>query len=436
MQPKQTDPQGCLFQSRLDQILNPHHPLFQLAEAIDWSEFEEAFGPLYSPDQGRPGKPIRLMVGLHYLKHAFDLSDEQTVERWIENPYWQYFCGEIYFQHELPIDPSLMTKWRNKVQAEGLEKLLEVTIKTGLKTGALRKSRMKKVNVDTTVQPKAITYPTDAKLYYRMRERLTALAKDYGIELRQNYRRKAKIALVMQGRYAHSRQMRRSRKETKRLKTYLGRVYRDITRKIEGNTQLTTVFQEMLARAERLLKQERHDKNKLYSVHAPEVECISKGKVHKKYEFGCKVSVVATMNQPFILGIQAIHGNPYDGHTLACSLSQAERLSDIKFNEAYVDRGYRGHDYSGKTVIHLARRGMRKLKSTLRKWLKKRAGVEAVIGHAKTDGRLDRNYLLGKEGDRMNAILVGCGYNIRQLLRDILFWFFKWHWLRANLAAA
>ena len=423
MHPKPVDSQDRLFESRLDRICNPDHAMIKLANQIDWSEFENAFGPLYSPDRGCPGKPIRLIVGLHYLKHAFDLSDEAVVEQWVENPYWQYFCGQTHFQHQLTIHPTLMTKWRNKVKAEGLEKLLEVTITTGLKTGVIKKHQLNKVSVDTTVQPKAITYPTDAKLYYRMRERLVRQAQKQGIELRQNYRRKAKTALVSQGRYAHARQMKRARRETKRLKTYLGRVFRDISRKAAHDAQQKTeALTDLLVLADRLLQQQRHDKNKLYSVHAPEVECIAKGKAHQKYEFGCKVSVVATMKDPFILGMQAIHGNPYDGHTLSTSLEQAERLASFSVKEAYVDRGYRGHDYKGEGVIHLARRGMKKLKRTIRKWLNQRSAIEAVIGHNKTDGRLDRNYLKGQEGDRMNAILSGCGYNIRKLLRKLIFW--------------
>jgi len=201
---KAPDNQQLLFSAHLEQILNHAHPLFKLANAIDWSEFEQTFGKFYSPDQGRPAKPIRLMVGLHYLKHTFDLSDEEVVARWVENPYWQYFCGERHFQHELPIEPSLMTKWRNKVKERGMEKLLEVTIKTGLKTGALKKAQLKKVCVDTTVQEKAISFPTDAKLYHRMRQKLIKKAKASGMELRQTYVRKSKQALVMHSRLARN----------------------------------------------------------------------------------------------------------------------------------------------------------------------------------------------------------------------------------------
>ena len=182
----------------------------------------------------------------------------------------------------------------------------------------------------------------------------------------------------------------------------------------------------MLETAHRLLSQQRQDKNKLYSLHAPEVECIAKGKAHKKYEFGCKVSITTTSKDNFVVGSQALHGNPYDGHTLNGAVEQAERLGDFEAKEIYVDRGYRGHDYEGPAKVHLARTGMRKVKPTLRRWLKRRSAIEPVIGHMKTDGRLGRNYLLGVEGDRINAILCGAGHNIRKLLRAFLLFLFSW----------
>ena len=423
MRSKPADNQNLLFSARLEQILNHNHPLFKLANAIDWSEFEQAFGKLYDPGQGRPAKPIRLMVGLHYLKHAYDLSDEDVVARWVENPYWQYFCGFSHFEHELPIDSSLMTKWRQKVKAEGMEKLLEVTIKTGLKTGALKRAELKRLSVDTTVQEKAISFPTDAKLYQRMREKLVSKANDSGIALRQSYVRKGKQALMMHGRYAHARQYKRAKRQLRRLKTYLGRVTRDIERKLQPD-QLKE-FEKLIGLSHRLLLQRRHDKNKLYSIHAPEVVCISKGKSHKRYEFGCKVGVVTTMKKPFVVGIQAFEGNPFDGHTLSSSIEQAERLGSFKAEEVYVDRGYRGHDYKGNAIVHIVRLGWRKLPRRLRRWLKRRSVVEAVIGHSKNECRLARNYLLGVEGDKINALLCGCGYNIRRLLRYIIFWLYK-----------
>ncbi|MBC8554057.1 MAG: IS5 family transposase, partial [Candidatus Brocadiales bacterium] len=374
--------------------------------------------------KGRPGKPTRLMVGLHYLKHTYNLSDDEVVLQWLENPYWQYFCGNEYFEHNFPIDASSMTRWRQRVEEAGMEKLLGETIRTGLEIGALKKTSMKKLNVDTTVQEKAISFPTDANLYHRMREKLVEMSKEHGIKLRQSYKFKSKYSLLMRGRYSHARQMRRSNKELRRLRTYLGRVIRDIERKIEGRDELSDMFSVPLSLAQRILNQKRQDKNKVYSIHAPEVECISKGKAHKKYEFGCKVSVTATSKECFIVGMKAYHGNPYDGHTLDDVLLQVESITDSKAKEVYVDRGYRGHNYKGDALVHIAGSGTKKLKASVRKWMKRRSAIEAVIGHSKTDGRLGRNYLHGREGDKINAILSGCGYNMRKLLKVLLFCLF------------
>ena len=424
MQAKAWDRQEEIFKTRLDRICDEGHPLYILSRKIQWSEFDKSFGGFYSEGQGRPAKPTRLMVGLHYLKHAFDLSDEEVVFQWVENPYWQFFCGGEYFEHELPIDPSLMTKWRKRLKSGGMEKLLAETIQTGLQTQALKPSSFARLNVDTTVQEKAVTFPTDAKLYYRMLMKLVKTAKAGGLELRQSWTRSAKRSLIMQGRYAHARQMRRAKKEIKKLKTYLGRVTRDIGRKLLERKELEKPFAPLLAMARRLFVQKRDDKNKLYSLHAEEVECISKGKAHKKYEFGCKVSVATTSKDNFVVGIQALPGNPYDGHTLREAVSQAERLAGIAAKELFVDRGYRGHDYEGKALVHVARQGLSKVKGSLRKWLKRRSAIEPVIGHMKNDGRLGRNYLLGVEGDKINALLCGAGHNIRKLLAWLLFFLF------------
>ena len=414
---KRVQSQEELFKSRLDQILSPRHPLYRLSNAIDWKYFEDEFGRLYTEKKGRPGKPIRLLVGLHYLKNAYDESDESCVERFLENPYWQYFCGFEHFQHEFPLEPTTLVKWRKRIGEEGMEKLFYQTLATAQKLGLLRKSHLNKVNIDTTVQEKAIAFPTDARLYYKMRVKLVKAAAEHGIELRQSYRRLGKKALVMQGRYAHAKQMKRARKETKKLKNYLGRITRELRRKT--GISLSPAFDELLCLSERLLGQQRKDKNKLYSCHAPEVECIAKGKAHKRYEFGCKVSVASTSRDNWIVGIQAHHGNPYDGHTLTGVLSQVERISGNTVKEAYCDRGYRGHKHSGETVVHIADT-KRRLSRSLRKWLKRRCAIEPIIGHLKSDGRLDRNYLKGKVGDKINALLCGSGANIRKLIAAFL----------------
>ena len=416
MHPKnQSRPQNELFQSRLEQIIDLKHPMCRLAEAIDWTYFEVEFGPFYVEKKGRPGKPIRLMVALHYLKHTFDESDESVVERFLENPYWQYFAGFEYFQHEFPLEPTSLVKWRNRVGSDGMEKMFYQTLATAQRVGLLKRSHLNKVNIDTTVQEKAISFPTDAKLYQKMRERLVKEARVRGISLRQSYVRLGKNALVKQNRYAHAKQYRRARRESKRLKIYLGRVTRDIRRKAD---EIDSGLEDLLRLSERLLVQERNSKKKIYSIHEPDVECISKGKAHKRYEFGCKVSVSTTSRENWIVGIAAHHGNPYDGHTLESAIEQVERVTGWTPKDVYCDRGYRGHGYEGEAIVHIAgtSMGRKKLSRAERKWRRRRSAVEPKIGHLKADNRMDRNHLKGKEGDKINAYLAGGGANLRKLL--------------------
>ena len=319
-----------LFRERLDNILNRRHELYLLASKIDWASLEQEFGKLYHARTGRPGIPIRLLAGLTYLSHAFKLSDQATVDRWVENPYWQYFCGETYFQHKLPIDPSSLSRWRKRIGEAGCEKLLAITIEVGLSTGSVKESSFERVSVDTTVQPMDIRFPTDGRLLDRSRQRLVNLAHKFNIPLRQSYARLGPRALKKSSSYARANQFKRARKATKVLKTYLGRVYRDVLRKILHDPDVHAEFHEELELVERLLDQQRTDKNKLYSLHASEVECIAKGKAHRKYEFGVKVSVAATNRENFIVGMQALPGNPYDGHTLGGALDQILRLTGLR----------------------------------------------------------------------------------------------------------
>ncbi len=402
-----------IFKSRLDQILDMSHPLCKLANAIDWGYFEKEFGKFYVEKYGRPGKPIRLMVGLHYLKNAYDESDESSVERFLENPYWQYFCGYDFFQHKYPLEPTSLVKWRKRVGEGGIEKMFYQTLATAQKLGMLKESHLNKVNVDTTVQEKAITYPTDASLYNRMRNKLVKYARKMGIKLRQTYERVAKEAMIMQQRYSHARQMKRAARETKKLKTFLGRIIREIRRK--STEDIPIELENLLQLSERLFNQKKDDKEKLYSIHEPMVECIAKGKIHKKYEFGCKVSVATTSRDNWVIGIKAHHGNPYDGHTLNDILLQSEKMVGNSIREVFCDRGYRGHDYKGDAIIHIA--GTKhNLSRTLRKWTRRRSAIEPVIGHLKSDNRMNRNYLKGIIGDNINALLCGCGANIRKLI--------------------
>lgn len=420
MKPSKTVAEGDadLFRSRLDQMINMRHELVRLAGLIDWSFFDQRFEPLYS-ETGRPGVPTRMMVGLHLLKHIHNLSDEVVCERWVENPYFQFFCGETFFQHVLTIDRSSMTRWRQRMGADEIAALVQESLAAAHRGGALRPKDLERITVDTTVQPKAVTFPTDAKLLHKARERLVRLAKERGVPLRQSYERVGRLALMKQGRYAHAKQHNRAKRELRRLRTFLGRVVRDIRRKIAGNDALSEAFLRPLWLAERVATQKRRDPlPKIYSLHAPEVECIGKGKAAKPYEFGCKVTVATTNARTaggqFVIHIDALHGNPYDGHTLKAAVDTAEAWTGVAAKRIYVDKGYQGHHMDRFKVW---RSGNKAPTAAIRRELRRRSAIEPVIGHMKSDGRLGRNFLIGKEGDRINAILCGAGHNFRLLLR-------------------
>jgi transposase, IS5 family len=411
------DSQKDLFKVELKTIVDSRHPLVKLANQMNWQAFDEHFESYFS-DEGRPAIATRLMVSLHYLKYTYNLSDAETLERWVENAYWQHFSGQQYFEYKLPIDPSSMTRWRQRIGEEGAEKLLSQTITTALKQGDLKPSQCHRVNVDTTVQTKNIRFPTDARLYDRMRETLVRTAESEDIPLRQSYKRVGKKILRKQQGYTHAKQGRRARGQTKQLNTILGRVTRDIERKA---VEPSAVLKEHLSLAKQLKEQKRDSKNKVYSVHEPQVQCIAKGKAHQRYEFGCKVGLITTAKGNWILGAKAFPGNPYDGHTLKKSLEQAKRLSSKAIQQGTCDLGYRGHEVKDTKVLIVPRK-KKHAKASLRYWWKRRNAIEPIIGHQKSDHRLSRNQLSGELGDQMNVILAACGYNLKKLIRAFWLW--------------
>jgi len=415
MRPKREleQPQRELFQVELEQLIDMNHPLVRLGLCIDWASFELALGATYHLTQGAPGIQTRLMVALHYLKYQHDLSDENVVAHWVENPYWQHFSGQQFFQHQMPIEPSSMTRWRKRLGEAGAEQMLRSTIETGIKMGAIRPAQLQRINVDTTVQTKAIRFPTDARLYNRCRERLVKMARQQGIKIKQSYQHTGKKLLLDVSRYAHARQMKRARAAERKLRTNLGRVMREIDRQV---TKPTEKLAKLLATAHQIHAQQRNDKNKIYSVHEPEVECIAKGKTGKKYEFGNKVSVAVTSRGGWLVGAKSYTNNPYDGHTLSMQLQQVNNLIGGRVSEAYVDMGYRGHDYEGEVVVHIDKRRRGRTPRTLWRWMKRRAAVEPSIGHLKSEHRLERNRLKGVAGDAMNAILSAAAMNFQKLL--------------------
>lgn len=409
--------QSNLFMNRLSNQLNPRDPLFIMASQINWSFFEETFSAYYPDGPGQPPKPVRLMIGLMLLQHMNGLSDEQVVYQWVQNPYWQYFCGYDYLQWDLPCDPSSLTRWRNRLGEEGVEKILGQTIVSALKTQTVAPQDLKRVISDTTVMEKNITFPTDTKLLNKAREKLVALASKYGLKLRQTYARIGRFAALNAGRYAHAKQFKRMRKEVKKLKNFLGRTVRDVERQIQGVPDFQEIFDDLLAMCRRLLSQDKVSKDKLYSLHAPEVYCISKGKAGNFYEFGCKVSLVLTHKQGLALSSQALADHQYDGHVLDSSLKRAEAIAQTSIEQAFVDKGYKGHGITDKQVyISGQKRGMTR---TLKKHLKRRSAIEPHIGHMKSDGKLKRNYLKGTLGDTLNALLCAIGHNMRMIWRKI-----------------
>ncbi len=419
-----------LFRARLDQIIDTKHALVRLARTIDWGFLEATFGAVYEDGAGRPPLPTRLMAGLAILKHTYDLSDEVVCEVWLENPYYQYFCGEEFFRHRLPFDRSSMTHWRNRMGAERLQALLQESLAAATRSGAIKPADLARAIVDTTVQPKNVTFPTDAKLVNRAREKLVRLAKKLGVELRQSYARVGKFALVKHQRYAHARQFGRAAKALRKLKTYLGRVIRDIARKIEGDPRRENAFARLMSLARRVRDQERGQRGpKVYSLHAPEVECIGKGKPHKPYEFGVKVSVATTLKRgkggQFVTHVQALPGNPYDGHTLARVIPAIEALLGNTIERLHTDAGYRGHNAPPeyKFKVYTAKQ-KRRVTPQIKREMRRRSAIEPVIGHLKNEHRMDRNYLAGRHGDANNAILAAVGYNFRRLIRWLTLLFF------------
>ncbi|MCH8240103.1 MAG: IS5 family transposase, partial [Proteobacteria bacterium] len=421
MRPKQQQKarHDDLFRARLDRIINMKHELVVLADRIDWAWLDDELAECFS-DQGRPAEPVRFMIGMFLLKCTYGLSDEQVWDRWVQDPYFQYFTGEEFFQHALPHERSGMSHWRKRIGGK-LDILLQETLRIAVDAGALKKSDLGRVTIDTTVQPKNVAFPTDAKLLETAIRQLGKLAKAHDVPLRQSYIRVAKRAAMMAGRYAHAKQFKRMNKRIKFLRTRLGRIIRDIGRKTEGDEGLEEVFAVPLGRASQIRSQKQRQRGwKLYSWHAPETECIGKGKAHKPYEFGVKVSLTTTNRRckggQFILHTKALPGNPYDGHTLKDVIEETEALTGREIERIYVDKGYRGHDAPKPRRVFKSgqKRGVH---GQIKRELRRRSAIEPVIGHCKADGHLGRNFLNGRLGDQINAVMSAVGYNLRLILK-------------------
>lgn len=424
MRPKKPEREirtASLFAPRLEDLLDRKNAYYKLAGKIDWEWLDQEFGKEYSR-KGRCGVPTRLLVGLHLIKHTEGISDEKVCRDWVMNPYYQYFCGEEYLQFELPIDRSSMSNWRKRMGEEKLEKLISETLRVACEEGAMQVKDAQKVIVDSTVMEKNITFPTDAKLALKALRELAKLSRKHDVKLRQTYEKEGKYLTIKVGRYLHAKQYNRARTTLKKLKRRLGRVRRDIIRKTQEVPELQEVFQEALKKAWVIENQTKRSEHKLFSWHAPETECIGKGKARQPWEFGVKVSVCTTAKRcaggVFVLASQAVHGKPYDGHTLDQTLQTAERITGIEARRIYVDKGYVGHDYEKKGRVFRSgqKRGV-KNNPEVKAELRRRSSIEPVIGHMKRSGHLKRNFLKGVEGNRTNAVLCGAGQNMRLLLK-------------------
>lgn len=408
-------PQLSIFDTPLERFINLEHELCILSKKIDWDTIEQEFSVYYS-EIGRPSVPIRRMIGLLLLKHIYNLSDEAIVDRWIENPYWQYFSGEKVFQTQKPFDPTEFIHFRNRIGKAGAEQLLKVSIQLFGK-----EAQEKEVLIDSTVQEKNITYPTDAKLHKRVIDKVNKIAKQEGIVLRQTYTRTLKQLLIDQRFHSHPKRRKKARAALRKIKTIAGRQVRDIERQFTDNQK--EKYQELFIILNEILSQQKGDKNKIYSIHEPEVSCIAKGKEAKKFEFGNKTGIVLTKTTKIVVGAIAFENNPYDGHTLEEHLKQTEYLTGRTPKIGIVDRGYRGKKKINGTEIISPSAAKKEAtqyeKQKARKRFRARAGIEPVIGHIKHDHRMLKNYLKGVIGDQLNTLLAGTGFNLKKMLNRI-----------------
>ncbi len=408
---KKNTKQSSLFLG-LDDMLNQKHPMYILANKVDWQLFEDSFSPLYCADNGRPAKPIRLMVGLLILKHLRNISDESVVEQWSENNYYQYFCGEQVFQPCEPCEASELVHFRHRIGESGVELILKESIRINGND-----SNDPTASIDTTVQEKNITFPTDSKLHRKIIDKCKKIAEKEELPVRQSYTRTLKKLALNQRFRNHPRNKWKARKADRKEKTIAGRLARELERNLPPNSK----YQSDVELFNRILNQKKNDSNKVYSVHEPDVQCISKGKEHKKYEFGNKVSIIYTQRTGVIIGAMSFR-NPYDGHTIEPALEQVERLLGKKTIKTLIgDRGYKGKKHVNGTTIEIPKPFSDKTQSQyqqnkLKKQFRRRAAIEPINGHLKTDHRLNRNFYKGITGDNINAMLAAAAFNFKRMM--------------------
>ena len=423
-------PQLQMFKTILVNFINPQHELCLLAKKIDWESLEKEFAPLYG-EVGRPSIPIRTIVGLLLVKQIYNLGDETVMDRYIDSPYVQHFCGEIYFQYDYPFDPSDFVHFRKRIGEEGMKRIFQESL--NLFGKEFIRKEVKEVRLDTTVQEKNITFPTDRKLTEKVIEHCKRIAKKEDIKLTRTYGREIK-KLKHQLRFVRkAKNVSKIRKSQKRLHKIAFKIYLDLVKQMNP---IPMKYKKEFEVLYRVLTQKKDDSNKVYSVHEPEVLCISKGKEHKKYEFGNKSSFAYTRKSGIIVGAMAVDGNMYDGHTLEPQLDQVKELTGGKIKKAIVDRGYRIKGGIRGVEIVMPKNLKKEsyyLKRKREERCRSRAGIEGLISHLKHDHRMIRNYLSGTAGDKINTLLAAAAYNMKkwmrlrreELLKFILRWIFQ-----------
>jgi len=410
-----TQNQGDLFKPLLSDFIDMKHELVLLAQKIDWQYFEDEFSGFYS-HTGKPAMPIRLMVGSLMLKRIYNLGDETLCESWIRDPYMQYFCGIAHFEHHFPCDPSDFVHFRKRIGEKGVEKIFAYSVSFHGK-----EAHEKMVLSDTTVQENNTTFPTDAKLAKKVIDKSNTIAKKEGITQRQTYVRTSKQLVRDTYNPKHPKRRKKAKKADRKLKTIAGRLLRELERELPK--EILPNYQNEIDFYKRVLAQKRTDKNKIYSLHKPYTACIAKGKAHKQYEFGNKIGIITTSKTLIITAVKSFTGNPNDSKTIEPLLDQLKSNINHTPKEVIYDRGGKGQKQIGDTIISTPSKPLKRdseyQKRKKRKKFRRRAAIEPVIGHLKSDFRMGQNYLHGEKSPQINAFLAATGWNLKKMMEKL-----------------